>query len=270
MDGYAVRAEDVAQVPATLRIVAEIPAGAGFGGTARPGRGGAHLHRRALPMAPMRSSSRRTPSAAATGRGQGGAPRRPLCPPRRARFRRGRRAAARRAAADAARCRPGRGDEPAVAVRSIAGRASRILSTGDEIVMPGDPIGPHQIVSSNALALCALVTAWGGVPVLVGNARDDPDAIAPDRGGGARRRSVGDHGRRLGRRARPGARRAVGRGLRDRFLADRDAAGQAPDVRPIPRHADGWPARQSGFDAGLRAGVPETGARPAERPAERN
>src|SRR6201985_1467959 len=33
MDGYAVRAEDVAQVPATLRIIAEIPAGAGYDGT---------------------------------------------------------------------------------------------------------------------------------------------------------------------------------------------------------------------------------------------
>src|ERR1700749_4346144 len=32
MDGYAVRAEDVTQVPVTLRIIAEIPAGAGFGG----------------------------------------------------------------------------------------------------------------------------------------------------------------------------------------------------------------------------------------------
>src|ERR1700742_3602586 len=32
MDGYAVRADDVARVPTTLRIVAEIPAGAGFGG----------------------------------------------------------------------------------------------------------------------------------------------------------------------------------------------------------------------------------------------
>src|SRR5207302_8950320 len=52
-----------------------------------------------------------------------------------------------------------------------------ILSTGDEIVMPGDPIGPHQIVSSNALALAAFVTATGGVPVLVGNAPDDPDAL---------------------------------------------------------------------------------------------
>src|SRR5216684_3976711 len=33
MDGYAVRADDLAQIPTTLRIVAEIPAGAGFGGT---------------------------------------------------------------------------------------------------------------------------------------------------------------------------------------------------------------------------------------------
>src|SRR5579862_9531039 len=37
MDGYAVRAADVAAVPANLRIVAEIPAGAGFGG--RLGKG---------------------------------------------------------------------------------------------------------------------------------------------------------------------------------------------------------------------------------------
>ena len=48
MDGYAVRAEDVARSRSTLRIVAEIPAGAGFGGTLGAGRGGAHLHRRAI------------------------------------------------------------------------------------------------------------------------------------------------------------------------------------------------------------------------------
>ena len=41
--------------------------------------------------------------------------------------------------------------------------------------MPGDPIGPHQIVSSNALALAAFVTACGGVPVQLGNrARRSP------------------------------------------------------------------------------------------------
>jgi molybdopterin molybdotransferase len=52
-----------------------------------------------------------------------------------------------------------------------------ILSTGDEIVMPGDPIGPYQIVSSNSLALSAFVTACGGLPVSAGNAPDDPEAL---------------------------------------------------------------------------------------------
>src|SRR5207244_6919906 len=37
MDGYAVRAEDLATVPVTLHIVAEVPAGAGFGGRVGPG-----------------------------------------------------------------------------------------------------------------------------------------------------------------------------------------------------------------------------------------
>jgi molybdopterin molybdotransferase len=52
-----------------------------------------------------------------------------------------------------------------------------ILSTGDEIVMPGDPVGPHQIVSSNSLALAAFVASCGGMPVSVGNAPDDPEAL---------------------------------------------------------------------------------------------
>ncbi len=52
-----------------------------------------------------------------------------------------------------------------------------ILSTGDEIVMPGEPIGPHQIVSSNSLALAAFVAACGGIPVVLGNAPDDPTAL---------------------------------------------------------------------------------------------
>lgn len=43
--------------------------------------------------------------------------------------------------------------------------------------MPGDPIGPHQIVSSNGLALGALVAACGGVPVQLGIALDDPESL---------------------------------------------------------------------------------------------
>jgi molybdopterin molybdotransferase len=52
-----------------------------------------------------------------------------------------------------------------------------ILPTGDEVVMPGDPVGPDQIVSSNGLALGALVAGWGGVPVHLPIAPDDSDAL---------------------------------------------------------------------------------------------
>lgn len=52
-----------------------------------------------------------------------------------------------------------------------------ILSTGDEVVMPGDPLGPNQIVSSNGLALAAIVEAIGATPVLLGVAPDDGDAL---------------------------------------------------------------------------------------------
>ncbi len=43
--------------------------------------------------------------------------------------------------------------------------------------MPGDPVGPHQIVSSNGLALAAFVTAAGGIPVQLPIAPDNADAL---------------------------------------------------------------------------------------------
>jgi molybdopterin molybdotransferase len=76
-----------------------------------------------------------------------------------------------------------------------------ILSTGDEIALPGDPLPPGGVVSSNGPALAALVRVAGGEPVLLPTAVDDTAAIAAAaeaaRGaemllttGGA---SVGDH-----------------------------------------------------------------------------
>lgn len=52
-----------------------------------------------------------------------------------------------------------------------------ILSTGDELVRPGDDLAPGQIISSNAAYLAAFVTACGGIPVDLG--------IAADRAGAA-------------------------------------------------------------------------------------
>ena len=177
MDGYAVRADDVANVPVTLRIIAEIPAGAGFGG--RLGTGEAA---RIFTGAPLPDGADAIVIQEDTERSgdrvevREGAPRGRYVRPAGLDFAKGdvllkapRRLTPRDIGLAAAMNRPWLfvHRRPRVA----------ILSTGDEIVMPGDPIGPHQIVSSNALALSAFVTASGGVPVLVGNAPDDPDAL---------------------------------------------------------------------------------------------
>jgi len=201
MDGYAVRAEDVAAVPVELRIVAEVPAGAGFGGHVGPREAARIFTGAPMPAGTdtiviqedtQRDGERvRVLEGAARGRyvrregldfGEGDVL-----------LRAGRRLTARDIGLAAAMNRPW----------LFVHRRPRvgILSTGDEIVMPGDPIGPHQIVSSNSLALAAFVSACGGIPVSVGNAPDDPAALrqvaAATRGvdllvttGGA---SVGEH-----------------------------------------------------------------------------
>lgn len=52
-----------------------------------------------------------------------------------------------------------------------------ILATGDEIVRPGEPIGPNQIVSSNALALSGIIKASGGEAVNLGIAPDQTEIL---------------------------------------------------------------------------------------------
>ncbi len=53
-----------------------------------------------------------------------------------------------------------------------------ILATGDEIAMPGEPIPPGGIVSSNSHALAALVRALGGEPAVLPVAKDTTEAVA--------------------------------------------------------------------------------------------
>ena len=177
MDGYAVRAEDVAKVPVELRIVAEVPAGAGFGGHLGTGEAARIFTGAPLPTGTdtiviqedtQRDGDRvRVLESAARGRY---AAREGLdFEAGDVLLRAGRRLTARDIGLLAAMNRPW----------LFVHRRPRIgiLSTGDEIVMPGDPIGPHQIVSSNSLALAAFVAACGGNPVSVGNAPDDPEAL---------------------------------------------------------------------------------------------
>lgn len=76
-----------------------------------------------------------------------------------------------------------------------------ILATGDELVRPGEPIGPNQILSSNNYGVAAMVRSWGGEPLDLGIAKDTEEdlraALQSAKGadalvtlGGA---SVGDH-----------------------------------------------------------------------------
>ena len=61
-----------------------------------------------------------------------------------------------------------------------------ILATGDEIVLPGEPLPRGSIVSSNAHALAALVRAGGGQPLILPVARDSAEALADTVGAAAR------------------------------------------------------------------------------------
>ncbi|HVT53988.1 MAG TPA: gephyrin-like molybdotransferase Glp [Dongiaceae bacterium] len=53
-----------------------------------------------------------------------------------------------------------------------------IISTGNELAHPGETLAPGQIVASNGIALSAFVTAAGAEPLHLGIARDEPAALA--------------------------------------------------------------------------------------------
>ncbi|HEX2170869.1 MAG TPA: gephyrin-like molybdotransferase Glp [Dehalococcoidia bacterium] len=72
---------------------------------------------------------------------------------------------------------------PEVGLLAMIGRTSvrvtrrprvAILSTGDELVEPDEPLRPGVIRDSNRYALAAAVREAGGEPLLLGVARDDP------------------------------------------------------------------------------------------------
>ncbi len=177
MDGYAVRFADLQTIPASLAVVAEIPAGRGFEGVLRAGEAARIFTGAPLPKGAdtvviqedTRAEEKRVVVLSGTtlGRhiraaGLDFAEAGVLLPA-------GKRLTVRDIGLAAAMNRPW----------LFVHRRPRIgiLSTGDEIVMPGEPIGPYQIVSSNALSLAAFVEACGALPLSLGNAPDDPEAL---------------------------------------------------------------------------------------------
>ena len=52
-----------------------------------------------------------------------------------------------------------------------------ILSTGDELVSPGEPLGAGKIVDSNGYSLAAAVSEIGAIPQILGIARDNLESL---------------------------------------------------------------------------------------------
>ncbi len=181
MDGYAVRAADVAAVPATLRRVGSAPAGGGYTGTVGPGEAVRIFTGGPVPDGADCIVLQEDVDAASEEDGaqilvREGAAAGTFVRPAGLDFRTGdvgvpagRRLTARDIGLAAAM------NVPWLQVRRRPRVA--ILSTGDEIVRPGELDEPTRIVSSNAYALAAVVRAVGGEAIDLGIAPDDREAL---------------------------------------------------------------------------------------------
>lgn len=182
MDGYAVRYEDVQQAtaatPAGLTVIEEIPAGKPPQKALQPGQAARILTGSMVPPGAdtiviqentQRTGDRvqvlETPEPQAFVRKQGTF------------LQAGERLLE-------TGCRLG---GPEIAVLAAAQRPQlpvyrrvqvAILSTGDELVTPEQPLQPGQIVDSNQYALATLVRQMGAEPLCLGIVPDEPTALA--------------------------------------------------------------------------------------------
>jgi molybdopterin molybdotransferase len=176
-DGFAVRASDIANVPVTLKLTAEIRAGAEFNGTVSSGQcaqimTGAAVPRGADAVVMIEHTEpsadtvvvRRTVAAGANIVSRGSE-------------------AKAGAQVLAAGQRMGYAEISIAAqfghaVLSVYARPRfAILSTGDEVVPVERTPSPFQIRNSNSFSLAAQVTLAGGAPLPLGNAPDERSAL---------------------------------------------------------------------------------------------
>ena len=177
MDGYAVRAADVATVPATLTLVGESSAGRGFTGAMKAGETvriftGAPLPNGADAVVIQEDtdvSGDKITMKESSGAGRYVRPAGLDFAAGQVLLKAGKRVSSRDVALIAGMNVPW--------VKVTRRPRIAILSTGNELVMPGETMGPHQIISSNSLGLAAFVNAAGGIAVNLGIAIDEPGAL---------------------------------------------------------------------------------------------
>ncbi|ODT17146.1 MAG: molybdopterin molybdenumtransferase MoeA [Kaistia sp. SCN 65-12] len=179
MDGYAVRAADVAELPARLKQIGAVPAGHAFEGRVGPGETVRIFTGAPLPDGTdsilLQEDVRIDPDGliAATEAVKPGqhvrlrgldftAGQALLATGTRLGMRQLSLAAALNHATVPVRTRPRVG----------------IIATGDELALPGSELGPNQIVASNSFGIVALVETLGGTAVDLGIVPDDRGALA--------------------------------------------------------------------------------------------
>lgn len=177
MDGYAARSADLKTIPAKLKVVGSAPAGQAYGKPLRPGEAvhiftGAPVPDGADCIVIQEDTQRDGDTVVVKEAPTPGRYIRPAGLDFRAGdtiLKAGTQLSARDVGLAAAMNRPW----------LLVHRRPRvaILPTGDEVVLPGDPIGANQIVSSNGIALAAFIAGEGGVPVQLPIAPDKADAL---------------------------------------------------------------------------------------------
>lgn len=179
MDGYAVRAADVAGAPVVLHVIGESAAGRRYAGTIAPGQAvriftGAPVPNGADSIViqenaeALEGSRVRILEPAPQGR---------FIRPAGLDFREG------EALLRAGRTVDARDIALAAAMNHATLSVRRkpriaIIATGDELVLPGENPGPDQIVASNIFALAAIIAKAGGETIDCGIARDTREDVA--------------------------------------------------------------------------------------------
>jgi molybdopterin molybdotransferase len=178
-DGYAIRAADLARLPAALKVIGEIKAGAAVDVNFKIEAGQAAAIMTGAPAPPgsdavvmVEYTSRADDQVTITkGIASGD-----NIVPTAAEAKRGDRLLS-----------PGmRLDHKAIAVAASVGRSRllvyskprvAVLATGDELVDIDAPLAPHQIRNSNTYSLAAQIQAAGGEPVMLPIAPDESERL---------------------------------------------------------------------------------------------
>jgi len=177
MDGYAVRSGDVASVPATLKMIGESAAGSSFDGSVGPGETvriftGAAVPEGADAIVIQEDTEAQGDQITMTESSAAGR----YVRPKGLDFQEG------QVLLEAGTTLNSRHVALAAGmnipwVNVIRKPRVAVLSTGDELVLPGEAVGEDQIISSNSIGMTAFVDAAGGTGINLGIAKDDPQSL---------------------------------------------------------------------------------------------